>query len=223
MELLEFCIRQDLENTVPRGMSVLRPLRIRITNYAGSGEVLEGPWHPRCPELGVRALPFGPELFVERDDLSFAPPSKWKRFSPGVHVRLRYAYMLRCDDGVTGADGEAVELLCSYIPESKSGSDTSGIKPAGVVHWVSAQHAAPAEIRLYGRLCRVPLPRPATFMEDLDPESLVTLRGFVEPAIAGSDRQRFQFERTGYFCRDSERTDSYNRIVTLRDSWRPNS
>ena len=223
MELLEFCIRQDLESTAPRGMSVLRPLRVRITNYEGSGETLEGPWHPRRPELGTRTLPFGPELYIERDDFSFAPPRKWKRFSPGAHVRLRYAYILRCDEVVTDADGEVVELLCSYVAESKSGSDTSGIKPAGVIHWVDAEQAVPAEIRLYDRLCRVPAPQADTFMEDLNPESLVTVQGFVEPAIAGSGEQRFQFERTGYFCRDGGLPGTYNRIVTLRDSWRPDS
>ena len=223
VELLEFCIRQDLESVAPRGMSVLRPLKVRIANYEGPGENLEGPWHPRRPELGSRALPFGPELYIERDDFSFAPPRKWKRFSPGAHVRLRYAYILRCDDVVTDADGELVELECSYFPESKSGSDTSGIKPAGVIHWVDADHAVPAEIRLYGRLCRVPAPRATTFMEDLNPDSLVTVQGYVEPAIAGSDESRFQFERTGYFCRDSALPETYNRIVTLRDSWRPES
>ena len=221
MELLEFCIRQDLESTAPRGMSVLRPLKVRITNYEGSGETLEGPWHPRRPELGTRTLPFGPELYIEREDFSFAPPRKWKRFSPGAHVRLRYAYILRCDEVVTEADGEVVELLCSYVVQSKSGSDTSGIRPAGVIHWVDAENAVPAEIRLYDRLCRVPAPRADTFMEDLNPESLVTVQGFVEPATADSGEQRFQFERTGYFCRDSGLPGTYNRIVTLRDSWRP--
>ena len=223
IELLEFCIRQDLESKAPRGMSVLRPLKVRLTNYPGSGETLEGPWHPRRPELGSRPMPFGPELYIERDDFSLAPPRKWKRFSPGAHVRLRYAYILRCDDVVTDAQGEAAELLCSYVPDSKSGSDTSGIKPAGVVHWVAAAGAVPAEFRLYDRLCRVPAPRAATFMADLNPDSLVTRRGFVEPALAGSEEERFQFERVGYFCRDSVLPGTYNRIVTLRDSWRPDS
>ena len=223
MELLEFCIRQDLEGTVPRGMGVLRPLKVRVTNYEGVGESLKGPWHPRWPELGSRTLVFGPELYIERDDFSFAPPRKWKRFSPGAHVRLRYAYILRCDEVVTDADGEVVELLCSYVPESKSGSDTSGIKPAGVIHWVNARQSFPAEFRLYGRLCRVPAPGAATFMEDLNPDSLVKVRGFVEQAIVGSGERRFQFERTGYFCRDKGLQQTYNRIVTLRDSWRPAS
>ena len=222
-ELLDFCIRQDLEVAAPRGMGVLRPLKVRITNYQGAGESLEGPWHPRRRELGSRTLPFGPELYIERDDFSFAPPRKWKRFSPGACVRLRYAYILRCDEVVTAADGAVMELRCSYIPESRSGSDTSGIKPAGVIHWVDAQHAVPVEIRLYGRLCRVPAPHAANFMEDLNADSLVTVQGFVEPAIHASGEPRFQFERTGYFCRDSGLPGTYNRIVTLRDSWRPDS
>ncbi len=221
IELLEFCIRQDLEAVAPRGMSVLEPLRVRVTNYEGSGETLEGPWHPGLPELGSRSLRFGPELFIERDDFSFAPPRKWKRFSPGACVRLRYAYILRCDEAVTDADGEVTELRCSYVPESKSGSDTSGIKPAGVIHWVNAADAVPAELRLYDRLCRVPNPRAATFMEDLNEESLVTAQGYVEPAVADSEQSRFQFERLGYFCRDAVRPGTYNRIVTLRDSWKP--
>ena len=223
MELLEFCIRQDLEGTAPRGMGVLRPLKVRLTNYAGAGETLQGPWHPQRPELGARAMPFGAELYIERDDFSFAPPRKWKRLSPGGCVRLRYAYIIRCDEVVTDADGQAVELLCSYFENSKSGSDSSGIKPAGVIHWVAAETAVTAEMRLYDRLCRVPTPRAETFMEDLNPDSLVTTAGFVEPAVAESEAARFQFERLGYFCRDSGLPATYNRIVSLRGSWRPGS
>ena len=221
MEMLDFCVRQDLEAAAPRGMGVIRPIKLRITNYPGSGELLQGPWHPRRPELGARELPFGPQLYIERDDFSFAPPRKWKRFSPGAHVRLRYAYILRCDEVVTDAQGEVSELMCTYIPESKSGSDTSGIKPAGVIHWVEAASAAPVRLRLYDRLCRVPNPGADGFMDDLNPDSLVTVNGFIEPAIAQSDTPRFQFERLGYFCRDSELPETYNRVVTLRDSWRP--
>ena len=223
MELLEFCIRQDLDGKALRGMGVLRPLKVRLTNYAGSGETLHGPWHPQRPELGARAMPFGAELYIERDDFSFAPPRKWKRLSPGGYVRLRYAYIIRCDEVVTDADGQAIELLCSYVLDSKSGSDSSGIKPAGVIHWVAAETAISAEMRLYDRLCRVPAPRAATFMEDLNPDSLVKTAGFVEPAIAASDAARFQFERLGYFCRDSRLPATYNRIVSLRDSWRPDA
>ncbi len=223
MELLEFCIRRDLESAVPRGMAVLRPLRVRLTNYRAVGETLEGPWHARRPELGSRTIPFGPELYIEQDDFSFAPPRKWKRLSPGAFVRLRYAYIVRCDEVVTDAGGQVTELLCSYVPESRSGSDTSGIKPAGVIHWVAADQAVAAQVRLYDRLCRVPAPRAATFMEDLNPNSLVTARGFVEPAIAESEARRFQFERLGYFCRDSELPVTYNRTVSLRDSWQPGS
>ena len=221
MELLEFCVRQDLEAGVPRGMGILRPIKVRITNYPHAGEVLQGPWHPRRPELGARDIPFGAQLFIEREDFSFAPPRKWKRFSPGAHVRLRYAYILRCDEVVTDANGEVEALLCSYIPESKSGSDTSGIKPAGVIHWVDAATAVPAQIRLYDRLCRVPNPSAENLMDDLNPDSLVTVDGFIESAIATSAESRFQFERLGYFCRDSHSPGAYNRVVTLRDSWRP--
>ena len=223
MELLEFCIRRDLEGAAPRGMGILRPLKVRVTNYQAASETLEGPWHPQRPELGTRAMPFGPELYIERDDFSLAPPRKWKRLSPGAFVRLRYAYILRCDEVVTDAEGQVAELLCSYVPDSKSGSDTSGIKPAGVIHWVAAATAVAARMQLYGRLCRDPVPRAATLMEDLNPDSLVTTQGFVEPAVAASGSRRFQFERLGYFCRDSELPVTYNRIVSLRDSWRPDS
>ncbi len=221
MELLEFCIRSHLEAAAPRGMAVLRPIKVRITNYSGGGEILSGPWHSQRPELGSRNLAFGRELYIEQDDFSFAPPPKWKRFAPGVHVRLRYAYILRCDDLVTDAQGEVRELLCTYIPESKSGSDKSGIKPAGVIHWVAATSAVPVRVRLYDRLCRVPNPNAASFMDDLNPDSLRTVNGFVEPAIADSEETRFQFERLGYFCRDNKLSGTFNRIVTLRDSWRP--
>ena len=221
MELLEFCIRQDLERCAHRGMAVLRPLSVRLTNYPGAGETLEGPWHPQRPELGARPIPFGPKLCIERGDFAFAPPRKWKRLSPGVHVRLRYGYIIRCDEVRTGLDGEPEELLCSYLPESKSGSDRSGIKPAGVIHWVAAETAAPAEMRLYDRLFRSPAPSAATLAEDLNPDSLSVAKGLTEPAVAASTETHFQFERTGYFCRDAQRPDSYNRTVTLRDSWKP--
>ncbi|MEZ5559884.1 MAG: glutamine--tRNA ligase/YqeY domain fusion protein [Pseudomonadales bacterium] len=221
MSLLEFCIRQDLESTAPRGMAVLDPLPVTLTNYAGDGELLEAAWHPQQPELGTRQLPFGPRLLIERADFEEVPPPKYKRLSPGAMVRLRYGYIIRCDEVVRGADGGVAELRCSYVPESKSGADTSGLKPKGVIHWVDAARARPVSVRLYDRLFNVPAPRSDSMEQDLNPDSLIISRGFVEPAIADSAETRFQFERTGYFCRDALLEDTFNRTVTLRDSWNP--
>ena len=221
IELLEFCIRRDLEDSAPRALAVVKPLKVRLTNYPDSGETLAAPWHQRRPEMGTRQLPFGPELYIDRDDFAFSPPPKWKRLSPGAHVRLRYAYIIRCDEVVTGADGEVSELLCTYLPDSKSGSDTSGVKPAGVIHWVAAATAEPAQLRLYDRLFKVRNPKGDSLMDDLNPASLVTASGFLEPAAAASDQTHFQFERVGYFHRDPELPSNFNRITTLRDSWRP--
>jgi glutaminyl-tRNA synthetase len=221
MSLLEFCIRQDLEASSPRGMAVVDPLPVTITNYAGDGETLEAPWHPQQPELGVRSLPFGPRLYIDREDFMEIPPAKYKRLTPGGLVRLRYAYIIRCDEVVKDAAGEVTELRCSYVPESRSGADTSGLKPKGVIHWVDAEHGVPVRVRLYERLFRVPEPKAATLAEDLNPHSLTERAAVVEPAICGSDAQRFQFERIGYFCKDDQEPGVFNRTVSLRDSYRP--
>ncbi len=221
MSLLEFCIRQDLEATAPRGMAVLDPLPVTITNYPGEGETLSAPWHPQRPELGEREIPFGPRLFIERDDFAEVPPRKYKRLTPDQPVRLRYAYIIEVEEVVKDDAGEVVELRCRYLPESKSGEDTSGIKTKGVVHWVDAARAVPAPVRVYERLFRVPQPGGDTLREDLNPDSLEVLDGLVEPAIVASDQPRFQFERIGYFCKDAVDAGVFNRTVTLRDSYRP--
>jgi glutaminyl-tRNA synthetase len=221
MSLLEFCIRQDLESTSPRGMAVLDPLKVTLSNYQGNGETLQAPWHPQQESLGGRSLPFGPTIYIEREDFAEDPPPKYKRLSPGGMVRLRYAYIIRCDEVVKDAQGRITELKCSYVPESRSGADTSGLKPKGVIHWVDAEAAVPARVRLYDRLFRVPAPSGATFLNDLNPESLREVDALVEPAIMVSDATRFQFERTGYFSKDPELPGVFNRTVTLRDSWKP--
>ncbi len=221
MSLLEFCIRQDLESSAPRGMAVLDPLPVTLTNYPGGGETLEGPWHAQNEGLGSRSIPFGRRLYIERDDFMEVPPRKYKRLSPGEMVRLRYAYIIRCDEVVKDGSGAVVELRCSYVPESKSGADTSGLKPKGVIHWVDATHGVPTRVRLYDRLFKVPTPSGASLAEDLNPESLREVEAVLEPAIVGSDAERFQFERIGYFCKDSELPGVMNRTVTLRDSYRP--
>lgn len=221
MDLLDFCIRRDLENSTPRGLAVANPLPLRLTNYLDAGEDLQAPWHQRQPGMGARTLPFGPVLHIEREDFALAPPPKWRRLSPGAQVRLRYAYIIRCDKVVTDASGEVKELLCSYLPESKSGSDSSGVKPAGVIHWVADQAAQPAELRLYGRLLKTRGASADNFMENFNRESLTRVQGLVEPAVARSPESHFQFERVGYFHRDPKAADIYNRTVSLRDSWKP--
>lgn len=227
MSLLEFCIRQDLEASAPRGMAVLDPLLVTITNYpaelAATGEILEAPWHAQHEALGSRRLPFGPRLYIEREDFSDDPPRKFKRLTPEQPVRLRYGYIIRCDEVVRGEDGRVTELKCSYVPESKSGSDSSGIKTKGVIHWVDADRAVAARVRIYERLFKVPSPGVASLADELNPESLTEVQGFLEPAIVDSDAERFQFERIGYFCKDSELPGVFNRTVTLRDSYRPES
>ncbi len=219
LNLFEFCIRQDLEGTVKRGMGVLDPLKVTITNHSSVPETLSAPWHPQREVLGSREIPFGAELFIEREDFAEVPPKKYKRLSPGEMVRLRYAYIIRCDEVIKDATGEIVELRCTYFPDSRSGSDTSGLKPKGVVHWVSACAALPVRIRLYDRLFSVPNPKDLN--RDLNPNSLTERQGFVEPAIVESEDKHFQFERLGYFCKDNVLPGVVNRTVSLRDSWKP--
>ena len=226
MELLDFCARQALEDTAPRGMAVLDPLPVIIVNYpSDEDEPLEAPWHGKHPEMGARAITFGRSLAIEREDFMEEPPSKFRRLSPGGLVRLRYGYVIRCDEVVRDNGGEVVELRCTYFPESKSGSDTSGLKPKGVVHWVSRQSGRAAAVRVYDRLFSVPAPVPDRMEEELNPASLEIVEAIVEPALVETDAERFQFERVGYFFKDpvehSTRTPVFNRIVTLRDSYRP--
>jgi glutaminyl-tRNA synthetase len=222
MSLLEFCIRQDLESGAPRGMAVLDPLKVTLRNYPEDRtEDLPAPWHPQRPDLGGRELQFGRTLFIERDDFMEDPPKDFKRLRPGGLIRLRYGYIIRCEEILRNADGAVRELVCSYVPESKSGSDTSGLKPPGVIHWVLADVAVPVRVRLYDRLFSVPEPSADNLAAELNPASLAEVRGLVEPAIAASTEPRFQFERLGYFCKDSEVPGVFNRTVTLRDSWKP--
>jgi glutaminyl-tRNA synthetase len=221
VELLDFCVRQDLEGSAPRGMGVLEPLRVTITNYPSGGEMLQAPWHPQQPDLGERELTFSRDLWIEREDFSENPPKKYKRLCPGEMVRLRYAYIIRCDKVVKDDRGNVVELQCSYVPESRSGSDTSGLKPKGVIHWVDAATALPVRVRSYDHLFRDVAPEVEDLAAALNPDSLREHQGYVEPAIATAATERFQFERQGYFCRDSEDPGLFHRTVTLRDSYKP--
>ncbi len=226
--LLEHSIREDLNERAERRFAVLRPLRLVIENYpADREETLEAANHPNRAELGARAVPFCRELYIERDDFMEDPPRKFFRLRPGGEVRLRYAYIVRCERVVKDADGNVVEVVCTYDPATRSGSGPDAErKVKGTIHWVSARHALRAEVRLYDRLFRLPDPSAAERIEDaLNPESLEVLtETALEPSLAdASPAQRYQFERTGYFCLDA--ADSapgrpvFNRTVTLRDGW----
>ena len=219
MNLLEYCVRQDLEATAPRGMAVLDPLKVTLTNFTEDDMLVSGPWHGKREDMGSRDIPFGRELYIERSDFALEPPKKWKRLSPNALVRLRYGFIIRCDEVISDAQGRITELRCSYFPDSRSGSDTSGLKPNGVIHWVSADKGEQVEVRDYDRLFRVPDPTAATFLDDINPDSLTVHHAVVEPAILTHASPRFQFERIGYFCRDEKLPRTFNKTVSLREGF----
>ena len=229
MGQLEYFIRDDLNHKAPRVLAVERPLKVVLTNYPEDRvEQLEAPYYPHdVPKEGSRPLPFSREIYIERGDFLEEPPKGYRRLARGREVRLRYAYIIRCNEVVKDpATGEVTELLCTYDPETRSGADKSGRKVQGTIHWVSATHARKAELRLYDRLFSAPDPQgepDRDYRELLNPKSLETVTGLVEPSL-GSARpgDRFQFERLGYFCVDPDSAAGapvFNRIVTLRDSW----
>ncbi len=224
--LLEFCVRDHLNKITTRRMVVTDPIRVVITNYPeGKSEMLTSENNPEDHDSGLREMPFSRELYIERDDFMEVPAKKYFRLAPGQMVRLKSAYIIKCEDFVKDASGNITELHCTYIPESKSGSDTSGINVKGVIHWVSAAHALPAEVRLYDRLFTVEdlSKGEDDFRKYLNPDSLKVLNVFAEPALAEATlTDRFQFMRIGYFCLDSDSTKDklvFNRTVTLRDMW----
>ena len=225
--LLEDCAREDLNRHSPRVMAVLDPLRVVIDNYPeGQVEQLEPPHHPQDPAMGLRTVPFSRVLYIERDDFLEEPPKKFFRLTPGREVRLRNAYYIKCESLVKDEKtGEVIEIHCTYDPETLHGLPPDGRKVKGTIHWVSADHCLPAEVRLYDRLFMVPDPRSDDLTTDLNPDSLKVLKDCrVEPSLAGTaPESRYQFERLGYFCVDSrDSTDDrlvFNRTVTLRDSW----
>jgi len=218
MELLEFCIRQELESNSPRAMCVLEPLKVVITNWDQGELLLEAPWHPKRENLGSRSIPFSGTLYIEREDFSVEPPSKWKRLQPDGLVRLRYGFIIQCDELVYGENGEISELRCTYFPESRSGQDTSGLKPKGVIHWVSESGAQQIKVKKYDRLFNVPDPKADNFMDEINIESLVECDAFIEPAALGLDQRQFQFERVGYFSKDED-ARVFNQSVTLREGF----
>lgn len=224
MGLLDFCVRHELESQAPRAMAVLQPLKVTVTNYPDpAGEWLRGVWHPQNEALGERDIHFGPELYIDQDDFEEEPPKKYKRLSPGEMVRLRYGYIIQCDEVVKSDAGEVIELRCTYVPESKSGSDTSGLRPKGVVHWVSAQEGVAQSVRIFDRLFNSPAPNKDQLAAEVNRDSVQSYAAIVEPAVSASEHERFQFERVGYFCKDSADDGCFNRIVTLRDSYKPPS
>ena len=228
--LLEHSIRQDLNDTTPRRMAVLRPLKVVITNFdEDKVEELEAANHPKDPEAGTRSVPFTREIYVERDDFMEEPPRKFFRLGPGREVRLRFAYFITCNEVIKNAAGEVTELHCTYDPETHGGSAPDGRKVKGTIHWVSASHAFEAQVRLYDRLFTVEDPNKEddgkTYLDHLNAESQeVIADAKLEPGLAKAEPgERFQFERLGYFCADAGDSQAgkpvFNRTVTLRDAW----
>jgi glutaminyl-tRNA synthetase len=226
MSLLENCVRENLDHETQRRMAVIRPLKLVLTNYpVGKSEDVTAVNHPNRPELGHRSLSFGREIFIERTDFIEQAPPKFFRLKPGGEVRLRYAYIIRCDEVIKDGAGEVIELHCSYDPDTRSGTGGSDRKVKGTIHWVSAAHAVAAEVRLYDRLFTREDPGSVGDVTTyLNPDSLETVTAMVEASLGHSGPSFvFQFERLGYFCNDSmEHRPGHpvlNRIVTLRDSW----
>ncbi len=224
--LLEFSVREDLNKTAPRVMGVLRPLRVVIENYPhAQSEELESSVNPEDASLGTRRVPFSKVLYIERDDFMEDPPKKFFRLAPGREVRLRSAYFITCIDVIKDESGEFVELRATYDPATRGGDSPDGRKPKATLHWVSAEHALDCEVRLYDRLFNVEDPEEGgDFLAHLNPNSLeVLMHAKLEPSVAGSAPfTRYQFERLGYFCVDSDSTEDrlvFNRTATLKESW----
>jgi glutaminyl-tRNA synthetase len=224
--LLEFCVREHLNKIALRRMVVFDPVKVVITNFDKEIEMLTGEDNPEDEKSGTRELPFTKELFIERDDFLENPPKKFFRLFPGGMVRLKFAYIIRCDEVIKDENGKITELRCSYIPESKSGHDTSGINVKGTLHWVSATHNITAEVRLYDRLFQVenPASEEGDFKDYINPQSFETVGTcYAEPALKNARlNDRFQFLRKGYFTLDNKDTYHrlvFNRTVTLKDAW----
>ena len=226
MALLEHCVREELNATAPRFMAVQNPLKVTIVNYPAEGvEVLEARNNPEDPAAGVRKLEFGPELWIEKSDFMVEPVKGYFRLAPDKEVRLRYGYYIKCVEFVRDASGEVVELKCTYDPESRGGTSPDGRKVKGTIHWLNAATAVPAELRLFDRLFGVEQPGAdgTDFLTQLNPDSLKTASGFVEPAAAElANGSVVQFERLGYYAKDADSAPGkpiFNRTVTLKDSW----
>ena len=225
--MLEHAVRDVLNRTALRRFAVLDPLKVVIENYPeGQVEEMEVANNPEDASAGSRRVPFSRELWIERDDFMEEPPRKFFRLAPGREVRLRSAYFVTCSEVVKDADGKVVELRCTYDPETRGGGAPDGRRPKGTLHWVSAAHAVPAEVRLYDYLFRSPYPGAdgRDLFDDLNPDSETVLRScLVEPSLADlAVGETVQFERLGYFCPDPDSAPGalvFNRTLTLRDTW----
>jgi glutaminyl-tRNA synthetase len=226
MAIMEGAIREDLELRAPRVMAIINPLKVTITN-ADRAQTREADFHPNVPELGKRVVPFSSSLLIEADDFAEVPPAGWKRLTLGGEIRLRHSYVMRCDEVVKDAAGNVVELKCS-IDHATLGKNPEGRKVKGVIHFLSHEHALPAEIRLYDRLFNVSEPdgdKDVDFGTHLNPTSLTVVQGWVESSVKdAAPEMHYQFERLGYFCTDRRDHQSgnklvFNRTVTLKDSW----
>ena len=220
MALLENSVRERLNNDSPRIMAVLNPLKVTIENYPdGATEELDAKNHPKNPGMGNRSMIFNKEIFIERDDFMEHPSEQFYRLKPGGEVRLRFAYIIECKDIIKDDKGNIIELICTYDPETKSGSGTSTKKVKSAIHWVSANNAIKAQVNLYNALFSVAQPGGE---EDLNPHSLEIIEALIEASVsAAAVGDRFQFERNGYFILDADSDDGkiFNRIITLRDTW----
>ena len=225
--MLEHFVREDLKLKAPRTMGILKPLKVVITNYPeGEIEMLDAEINPENPEMGMRKIPFGREIYIEQEDFMEDPPKKYFRLFPGNEVRLKHAYFIKCEEVIKDADGNVVELHCTYDPETKSGTGFTGRKVKGTIHWVEATQAIPAEFRLYEPLI---LDEDAekeggSFLDHVNPNSLIIEQGFVEPNmkdVKGNDK--FQFFRHGYFNVDPKNESDkliFNLIVSLKSSFK---
>ncbi len=224
ISLLEYCIREELNKTASRVMAVLDPLKLIITNYE-ENKTEELTAENLADNNNTRTIPFSKELWIEREDFMEVPAKKWFRLAPGNMVRLKSAYIIKCDSFLKDGEGNIIELYCTYLPESKSGNDTSGIHVKGTIHWVSAAHAATAEVRLYDRLFtveEVPV-EDDNFKHYINPDSLQVKYAFIEPSLKNAVKSTaYQFIRKGYFCLDQDSKPGnlvFNRTVTLKDAW----
>jgi len=226
--LLEYCIREDLNKNANRAMAVMDPVKLVINDYPDDKtEIFHGENNPEKEDKGgMREIPFSKTLWIERDDFKEIPEKKYFRLAPGLMVRLKNAYIIKCESFKKDAAGKISEIICTHIPESRSGNDTSGINVKGTIHWISAQHAIPVEVRLYDRLFRVenPSSEEGDFKDYINPNSLEIIpNAFAEPSLKNAKPgDKFQFIRKGYFCVDKDSTEGkiiFNRTVTLKDSW----
>lgn len=224
--LLEFCVREHLNKIAQRRMVVFNPVKVILTNYPeGQTETMLTDNNPEDQNGGTREVPFSREILIEADDFMENPPKKFFRLAPGQKVRLKSAYIIQCDEVIKDADGTITALHCSYIPESRSGNDTSGLKVQGTLHWVNAADAVEVEVREYDRLFRVdnPASEEGDFKDYINPDSLKVVTGYAEPSLKNvTANDHFQFLRKGYYCLDKDSTADkiiFNRTVTLKDAW----